>query len=882
MATAPEVLDQDAIRLLHALPYERLEAAWLDMLQLDSAGKTARDLARFDRYFLLTKVLKRSDALHPWLYARCREVEADPDDRLDLWAREHYKLERLDEPTPTPEGWKLHGDLVPGDEIFGPDGEVCRVLALNKIVEDAQCFEIEFDDGTKIQSGAEHLWPVERRTRKRIPMAHKGVGPQRKYRETVLLQTREIAAHAHTADNRLAIRVADPLQLPTAELPVAPYLLGVWLGDGNSDRGAITCADPEVFQAIEQLGYAIGEDNTPGANAALRSVTGLTKELRALGVLKNKHIPMAYLRGSIDQRLALMRGLMDTDGHCNSRGTATFVNTNGCLVDGFCELANSLGMKPRRRHVTGKYKGEPYPYWQVSFQAYAARPPFALPRKSALCKSAGGVRRRYIVACRGVPSVPMRCIQVDRPDGLYLTGRAMVPTHNSTIITYAGTIQEILKDPEATICIFSFNKPGARKFLRQIKYEFETNADLKELFPDILYADPQKESPRWSEDGGLVVRRKNNPKESTLEAHGLVDGQPTGSHFSLRVYDDVVTLESVTSPEMVRKTTNAWALSDNLGARGPDGKSRSWHIGTRYSFGDTYQTMIAMSAVIPRVYPATHNGQPDGRPVYLSQESWDGKRRKQTSSVLAAQMLQDPTAGNETMFRREWLRFSDIRPATLNVYIMCDPASSKKKGSDYTAIAAVGIDTAGNLWLLDGYRHKMKLSERFSAIRGLRKVWMNMPGVQMVKVGYERYGSTSDLEYFEEEMRRNKESFEINELAWPREGSGSKNDRMQRLEPDFREGRFFLAAVTKGETSAQARVRAQGQAFRIFKPVRRRDHEGNVYSLNRVFLDEYLVIPFAANDDLTDVVSRIYDMEPVPPVVVDESLLEPELFEDGV
>ena len=479
------------------------------------------------------------------------------------------------------------------------------------------------------------------------------------------------------------------------------------------------------------------------------------------------------------------------------------------------------------------------------------------------------------------PWIYDRCREVedDPDDHLDLWSREH---YKSTIITFAGVIQEILRNPEITIGIFSFNKPTARKFLRQIKYELETNDYLKGLFPEILWNDPKKEASRWSEDGGIVVKRSGNPKEATVEGHGLVDGQPTGAHFLLRVYDDVVTLESVTTPEMVKKTTEAWSLSDNLGARGEDGKARSQHVGTRYSFRDTYQDMLDMLAVTPRIYPATDNGLPDGNPVFLSPEVWAEKRRKQISSVLAAQMLQNPAAGNEATFRKEWLRFIDIRPATLNVYILCDPASSKKKGSDNTAIPVVGIDAGGNLWLLDGYCHKMGLAERYQAIKGLRKVWQSMPGVQRVQVGYERFGLTSDLEYFEIQMLRDKDVFEITELAWPREGPGAKDDRIQRLEPDFRAGRFYMPAVVRAETSSQARMRAAGQAFRIYTPTRRRDHNGTLYSLNKVLLDQYLVHPFGKHDDLVDAISRIYDMDPVPPIVIDETLLEPETYEDGV
>ena len=147
-----------------------------------------------------------------------------------------------------------------------------------------------------------------------------------------------------------------------------------------------------------------------------------------------------------------------------------------------------------------------------------------------------------------------RCTEVQmNPDGyLDLWFRE---GYKSTIITYALTIQDILNDPNITIGIFSYNRPTAKAFLRQIKREFEMNTLLKDLFPEILWSNPQSEAPKWSEDEGIVVKRKINPKESTVEAWGLVDGQPTGRHFKLMVYDDVVTLDSVSTPEMCQKTT---------------------------------------------------------------------------------------------------------------------------------------------------------------------------------------------------------------------------------------------------------------------------------------------------------------------------------------
>ncbi len=499
-----------------------------------------------------------------------------------------------------------------------------------------------------------------------------------------------------------------------------------------------------------------------------------------------------------------------------------------------------------------------------------------------------------------------RCREVEAaPDGyLDLWAREH---YKSTIITFAGAIQEIARDPEITIGIFSHNKGVARKFLIQIKSELETNTELHEVYPDVFWSDPKRQAPRWSEEKGLICKRKSNPKEATLEAHGLVDGQPTGAHFTLRIYDDVVVPESVGTPEQVDKTTKAWELSDNLGARGENGMLRAWHVGTRYSFADTYNTILERKALKPRLYAATDTGLAEGNPVFLTPAAWADKKLKQSPATIACQQLQNPAAGNEAMFRKEWVQFIDIRPATLNVYIMCDPANSKKKESDNTAFAVVGVDAANNKYLLDGARHKMGLRERWEMLRGLRRVWMAQPGVQLVKCGYEKYGMQSDMEYFEEQMERDKDAFEIVELNWTSDGTKAKDDRVQRLQPDFKGMKFFLAMLCRRqtvlldannrpvlgpdgkpfmvwepyETANQRKVREGGQAFRIFEPTSRRDHQGNIYSLNKGFLDEFLTYPFSAKKDFMDATSRLYDMEPVPPIIIDQSSLEPETSVDG-
>jgi hypothetical protein len=266
-----------------------------------------------------------------------------------------------------------------------------------------------------------------------------------------------------------------------------------------------------------------------------------------------------------------------------------------------------------------------------------------------------------------------RCREVEAsPDGhLDLWARGH---YKSTIGTFAGAIQEVLIDPEIRIGIFGNTKDISRPFVSQIKEELERNEELKAIYSDVLWANPRTESPSWSVDRGLVVKRKGNPKEATIEAHGLIDGMPTGRHFPLLMFDDIITEKNVTNPEQIRKATERVELADNLGV---GNGTRKQYFGTRYSFADSYGHLLDHGIVSPRVYPATDDGSLDGNPVLLTPEAWEEKKRSQRTQI-AAQMLQNPIAGKENTFRVRWLQPYWLRPVMMNVYIMGDFHSSSR------------------------------------------------------------------------------------------------------------------------------------------------------------------------------------------------------------
>ena len=448
--------------------------------------------------------------------------------------------------------------------------------------------------------------------------------------------------------------------------------------------------------------------------------------------------------------------------------------------------------------------------------------------------------------------------------------------YKSSIITFLGTIQEILCNPNIPIGLLSFSARQAKPFLRQVMQELEANEKLYSLYPDILWEKPRQQAPKWAENEGICVRRSANPKEQTVEAHGLVDGQPTGRHFDLIIYDDVVVQESVSTPEQISKTTTQWELSLNLGSTH---NPRYQYAGTRYSYGDTYGTILQRAAVKPRIHTATHNGQMDGMPVFLTDERWDEIKKTTSTYTVACQQLLNPIAGSDVAFHEEWWLEWEIRPYTMNAYIMVDPASSKKKESNRTAMAVVGVDANYNKYLLDGVCHRMSLSERWELLKRLRIKWKRAPGIREVKVGYERYGAQSDIEHFKEMMRIDGSSFPVYELNWVGGGgSQSKRDRIQRLEPDLKDGSFFWPYPTDKNrlTSLQIDVKERKQDFLISGKIMRKDENGKLYDLVKWVKDnEYSLFP-TIHPDFLDALSRIYDMDPTPPISRSYRVLEPE------
>ncbi len=332
-----------------------------------------------------------------------------------------YKGLALDTPIPTVSGWTTMGALKVGDQVFDAAGQPCTVTQKSD-VHMRKCYRLRFDDGSSIVADDEHLWVT---------------AAGRKAEKVAVRNTEEIRATLKLyGQNQHRIAVAGPLALPDMLLPIHPYVLGCWIGDGAAACGRISKPDDELFELIAECGYELGKPWPSAPKCQTRTVLGLSKQLRREGLIGNKHIPDRYLRAGHGQRLDLLRGLMDTDGSWNStRQQAVFSTVEKALAVSVRELACSLGLRAVIHEIQATGFGRTVTAYQVTFTPTRGLNPFKLSRKADRVAVRNEMKslRRVVVAVDEMPAVPTQCIAVDSPSRTYLCTEAMIPTHNTCI-----------------------------------------------------------------------------------------------------------------------------------------------------------------------------------------------------------------------------------------------------------------------------------------------------------------------------------------------------------------------------------------------------------------------------------------------------------------
>ena len=368
-------------------------------------------------------------------------------------ARKNGKGLGVTTPILTADGWRKMGDLRPGDKVHAVDGTLTDVIWVSDEW-NLPCYRVTFANGESIVADEQHQWTVYNR--------HgyvKGTGRGGRNGAWQTMSTPDLMSTYKEpgGGHRYSVRVDRVIERSDIDLAMDPYLLGAWLGDGSSHGARITTRDPSVLDAFRRAGYGVSDY---GNDLEYGITGGFQVLLRQEDVLRNKHVPESYLLGSADQRMALLQGLMDTDGAVN-RGPNTprveFCNTNKQLADAVLFLARSLGWKATIKESRATLDGRDCGLrWRVCWTAWRDRPPFRLQRKiDALAPHPGRDTRsvtNQIVSVEPVPSEPTRCIGVEHPDHQFLAGEGLVPTHNSELAAGILLYMLIGDDEDASEC----------------------------------------------------------------------------------------------------------------------------------------------------------------------------------------------------------------------------------------------------------------------------------------------------------------------------------------------------------------------------------------------------------------------------------------------
>ena len=340
----------------------------------------------------------------------------------------------LDTLIPTPDGFTTMGEIQPGDTVFDEHGNPCHVVAKSPVDYAEQAYRITFKDGQVIEAGERHQWSGEYTRGKR---------------KSCVMTTGELYRMPRDGGTfRFRIAVADAIRAPEKTLPVHPYLMGYWLGNGNATEGCF----------------------------------------------RDKKIPIEYLRSSYEQRLELLQGLMDSDGAISDRkGQAIYTSTEKALAESVGELLWSLGIKnaitqadstqridwSQKSCACGrKATGETLYY--VKFTAFDDTPIAGLTRKARNRVQRNPATRshfRYIDSIEPIANRGMQCIQVDSPSHQYLVGRSFLPTHNSEL---AAAVALLLTcgDGEERAEVY-----GCAADRQQASIVFEVAADMVRMCP---------------------------------------------------------------------------------------------------------------------------------------------------------------------------------------------------------------------------------------------------------------------------------------------------------------------------------------------------------------------------------------------------------------
>ncbi len=625
----------------------------------------------------------------------------------------------------TLKGWTKHGKLKIGDYVFGLDGKPTRVVGLSKKVN--EFVPVKLSNGEIIWCHLNHEWLIK----------------DRSLGKWLKLETRDIIKRLHTGNrNNITLPDTKAVEFPEIELPLHPYVLGAWLGDGSKDSTRIIHHknDLWVTNNIKNLGYPISASGvSKGTNIAYTCFASkinngrrgvgskMFEALKELQVLNNKHIPEIYLRSSVEQRLQLLAGLLDTDGYVDKMSRCIIVTASKKLRKGIMDLCITLGFRPYYRSVppevsTSGIVGRKTCYY-IGFQPYMDVPT-KIPRKKI---KRFAVRRRVSINNIGeVKKSFGRSIMVDAEDGIYLVGKNLNPTHNTMFLSRVLPAFFLGRFPDTRVMLITHHTDFSRtqsRVARNIIDAFGKTVFDIEISPDTASAG------EWDIAGG----------QGGMEALGA-GGSVMGKGANLLLMDDLVKgIEMASNVGLMEKQWE-WFKTDVYPRLEPGASAII--IMTRWT---TYDIIGMIEAEIKEdptgpfddwetinfpAYAIEDDvlGRAVGEPLFperINKKMLDRIKGVSNDHWFEAMYQGNPVPAKGDIIDTDWIGEYEKPPNRRKLemlIISADTAQKETEIADFTAIGIWGI-LDGQYYLLDLIRDKMIYPALIAQCRALNEYW---------------------------------------------------------------------------------------------------------------------------------------------------------------
>ena len=754
------------------------------------------NIVTFNRLFLPIE-----DEVEPaWFHYLWSDILLNGDKHFAVEGfRESAKALDVTTIVPTPNGYTTIGNIKVGDFVLDEFGKPVEVEYISPVFIEHPCFKLTMDTGEEIIADAEHLWSVQDKHKRRgntlstLEMfAKQDLGkPRGKYQEKAY---------------RIPCTYAE---YDEKELPIDPYLLGYWLGDGTSGQPNITVGNSDLESFKKNIAWQHYTVHRYKPGSVIVALHGFKKLLIDNGLLNNKYVPLPYMFGSTRQRFELLAGLIDSDGTIAKSGTKigtiSFVNKNKRLAEAVRVLACSLGMKTTMIETMSKLYGKECGIvYKVSF-----KPSFKflkLERKNKYIQEKQDRRSllRTISKIEPTESVPCVCIKVKSESGCFQITSSHIITHNSTFVLRAFPLYRLTyPTKKANYIVFIMaNQTKASKQLKEIADTYVSNEFLSlNLVKVKQQSDKAFECIVTDENGEEVrVRMEAYGKGSSIRGLLWGDKRP-----DIIIIDDPQDVEDSLS-DTIQTNDYDWFLSDAyfLGKR-----TRIFMIGNNLGEKCLIEQVINNKDLLKfnalRIPVMNENGESNWAerfPVEEILEEKEAWRALGKLDIWEREKMCIAISPERQTFKKEYFMYyapTELKLEDCSIYTTVDLAISQKESADYTVVCTVAVNSDNKWFILDIDFDRYDPSQTIDAIfRAVQKYKPLYVGVE--KVAYQ----ASVKHYLEKEMPKRNIWFTVKDL----EASSRKELRIATLQPRFKSGSVWFPMGAKFLTELESELQS--------------------------------------------------------------------------